>query len=201
MFSGEDMKKLAAPLALFVLMIAVGAGLIWFAERQLRDAKVKLAAATVERTQNRDRLSKIAEEEREVKEKLAVYRRLLDARVLGEEKRLEWADAVARIRKARELADVRYTVEPQRVMVSLPGKPGSVDFHASTMKLNMALLHEGDLLVFLDDLRGSGNAYYAIQRCIVSSLGAVGALTTLTPRIRAECNIDLITILDRGAKS
>lgn len=199
--SSDDLKKLAPALVMLVVLLAVGAGMIWFAERSLKEAKLRLANANTERAQNRERLSKIAEEEREVKEKLEVYRRLKDARVLGDEKRLEWADAVARIRKARELSDVRYVVEPQRLMVSLPGKPGSVDFYSSTMKLNMALLHEGDLFAFLDDLRASGNAYFSVQRCGISRLGTTGALTTLVPRIRAECNVDLITIVDRGAKS
>lgn len=199
--SRDDLKKLAPSLVMLLVLLAAGAALIWYVERSLKSAQLHLATAKTSRTENRERLSKIAEEEREVKDKLEVYRRLKDARVLGEEKRLEWADTVARIRKQRELSDVRYRVEPQQLMASLPGKPGNVDFYNSTMKLSMALLHEGDLFTFLDDLRGSGNAYFSVQRCSLTRIGETGALTTLGPRIRADCNIDLITIMDRGAKS
>lgn len=195
-----ELKKLAPALVGLVLLVAVGAGLIWFTERSLKAAQAELLSARNDRAQNREKLSKIAEEEREVKEKLDVYRRLRDARVLGEERRLEWADAVARIRKQRELADVRYLVEPQKLVVSLPGKPASVDFFASSMKLTMSLLHEGDLLTFLDDLRATGNAYHSVQRCAMTRSGAVGAPTSLAPRVQAECTVDLVTILDRGAK-
>jgi len=198
--TSTDLKKLAPALAAMVLLVGGGAALIWTTERSLKSATVELAAARNERAQNREKLSKISEEEREVKEKLEVYRRLRDARVLGDERRLEWADAVARIRKQRELADVRYLVEPQKLLVSLPGKPGNVDFFASTMKLTMSLLHEGDLLSFLDDLRGSGNAYFLVQRCGMARSGATGAPTSLVPRVQAECTVDLVTILDRGAK-
>ena len=31
------------------------------------------------------------------------------------------------------------------------------------MKVSIALLHEGDLLTFLRDLRDSGNAYYSVS--------------------------------------
>lgn len=199
--TGAELKKLAPALALLLVLGVVGAALIWYTERSLKSAQQELAAARTERTQNRERLSKIAEEERDVKEKLEVYRRLKDARVLGEERRLEWADTVTRIRKERELLDVRYRVEPQRLLVSLPGKPASVDFFSSTMKVSLALLHEGDLFAFLDDLRASGNAYYSVQRCSVTRVGQGGPLTTLAPRLRAECTIELITIMDRGAKS
>ncbi len=199
--TSAELKRLAPSLLLLVVLLAAGAALIWYAERSHKAALQQLAAARTERSQNRERLSKIAEEERDVKEKLEVYRRLKDAHVLGKERRLEWADAVSRIRKQRELIDVRYRVEAQRLLVSLPGKPANVDFYASTMKVNMALLHEGDLLGFLDDLRASGNAYYSVQRCAVTRLGQGIALTTLAPRLRAECAIDLITIMDRGAKA
>lgn len=199
-FSSAELKKLAPALVVLVLLVAGGAALIWFTDRSLKSAQAELATARNDRAQNREKLSKIAEEEREVKEKLEVYRRLRDAHVLGEERRLEWADAVARIRKQRELADVRYLVEPQKLLVSLPGNPASVDFFASTMKLTMSLLHEGDLLTFLDDLRGAGNAYYSVQRCAMTRSGVAGAPTSLAPRVQAECTVDLVTIQDRGAK-
>jgi hypothetical protein len=199
--TGAELKKLAPALALLLAVVAIGAALIWYSDRSLKSAQQELAAARTERTQNRERLSKIAEEERDVKEKLEVYLRLKDARVLGEERRLEWADTVTRIRKERELLDVRYRIEPQRLLVSLPGKPASVDFYSSTMRVTLALLHEGDLFTFLDDLRASGNAYYSLRSCTLSRTGQGGPLTTLVPRLRAECAIDLITIMDRGAKS
>jgi hypothetical protein len=69
------------------------------------------------------------------------------------------------------------------------------------MQVNMALLHEEDLLRFLSDLRASGNAYYSVKKCVVTRSGQAATGTTVTPRLRADCSIDLITILDRGAKS
>jgi len=200
-FSSEELKKLAPALVLLVVLAAAGAGLIWYSAQELKSAQSALAAAKAQRAENRERLSKIAEEERDVKEKIEIYRRLKDVHVLGEERRLEWADTVTRIRKERELLDVRYRVEPQKVLVSLPGKPASVEFRSSTMKVSLALLHTGDLFAFLDDLRASGNAYYSVQRCAVSRTGPKIPLTTLAPRLRAECTIDLITILDGAARS
>ncbi|MGH8673995.1 MAG: hypothetical protein ACREVG_06770, partial [Burkholderiales bacterium] len=132
---------------------------------------------------------------------LAVYLRLKSLRILGDEQRLEWADAMTRIRTARELLDLRYTVARQRLLVSAPGKPASVDFFASTMKVEVALLHEGDLLGFLRDLRDSGNAYYSVKRCAMTRTGQAPTGTSIVPRLRADCDIDLITILDRAAKA
>jgi len=200
-FSAAELRKLAAPLALLVGLLAAGAGLIYWTQQQQLLVEQQLEAARAERTQARERLLRIAEEEKEVNEKLAVYQRLKSLHILGEEQRLEWADAMTRIRTQRQLLDLRYIVERQRQLVSVPGKPANVDFFASTMKVSIALLHEGDLLTFLRDLRDSGNAYYSVKRCTIARTGTAPTGLTIAPRLRADCDIDLITILDRAAKA
>jgi hypothetical protein len=95
---------------------------------------------------------------------------------------------------------VSYRVERQRLLFSAPGKPANVDFFASTMRVQLQLLHEEDLLRFLADLRDSGNAFYAVRRCLVSRTGQPPTGTGIAPRLRGECEIDLITMVDRAAK-
>jgi hypothetical protein len=170
-------------------------------QQEQRAARGEVAAAREARTQARERLARIAEEEREVKEKLQVYLRLRELGVLGEERRLEWADAMTRIRTQRELPDLRYRVERKRLLTSVGAKGASVDFYASTMKVDVAALHEGDLFNFLTDLRDTGNAYYAVRRCSISRTGPAPTAAGLVPRLRADCDIDLITIIDRAAKA
>src|SRR5207249_3582961 len=136
-----DLRKLILPALACAALLAAGAALVWGAGEKLRDAQRALVSAQGERAQTGERLARIAEEEREVKEKQAVYGQLKQLNVFGEERRLEWADAIARIRSQRELLDLRYRVERQRTLASIPGKPDSVDFFASTMSVELALLH------------------------------------------------------------
>jgi len=195
-----EIRRLAAPLAVALALLGAGAVLVWSAGSALATAQRELAAAQAERRQASERLARIAEEEREVKEKIDLYRRLKQFNILGEEQRLEWADAINRIRRERELLDLRYQVERQRLLVSAPGKPANVDFYASTMKVDLALLHEEDLMRFLADLRESGNAFYSVKKCALTRTGQALSGATISPRLRGECEIDLITIVDRGAK-
>jgi hypothetical protein len=195
-----ELRRLLPPVLAAIALLGAGAALIWWAQHSLAAAQRVFAAAQLERRQNAERLARIAEEEREVKEKLDVYQRLKQLNVLGEERRLEWADAIARIRSQRELLDLRYRVERQNLLASVPGKPANVDFYASTMKVNLSLLHEEDLLRFLGDLRASGNAYYSVKQCAIERTGLAATGTTITPRLRADCEIDLITVIDRAAK-
>ena len=200
-FTSQELKKLAVPLLLLVALLGAGAGLIVWTQGEERTVAGQLAAARTERTQARERLTRIADEEKEVSDKLAVYRRLKSLHILGEEQRLEWADSMTRIRTTRELLDVRYTVDRQRLLSAFAGKPAGVEFFASTMKVDIALLHEGDLLIFLRELRDSGNAYYSVRQCGITRTGIAATGTSIVPRLRAQCEIDLITIMDRAAKT
>ena len=197
----EELRRIALPLLAAVALLGAGAALVWLSGQSLGANQRQLAAAQAERRQNTERLARIAEEEREVKEKLDVYKQLKSLHILGEEQRLEWADAMTRIRTTRELLDLRYLVDRQRLISTFAGKPAGVEFFASTMKVEIALLHEGDLLAFLRDLRDSGNAYYAVKRCAITRTGTAPTGTSIVPRLRAECEIDLVTIMDRAEKT
>lgn len=199
-FTREELRRLLLPGIVAGAFLVAGAALVWLSGESLRSAQAALATAQAERRSNNERLARISEEEREVNEKIDLYKRLKGLNILGEERRLEWADAINRIRASRELLDLRYVVERQRLLVSAAGKPASVDFYASSMKVDMALLHEEDLLRFLSDLRQSGNAFYSVKRCMLVRTGQAGGAATIAPRLRADCDIDLITIRDRGAK-
>lgn len=199
-FTADELRKLAAPAIALVALVALGATLIWYVQELRAQETRQLAAARADRVQANERLSRIAEEEREVKEKIEVYRRLKDLDIIGEERRLRWIDSMAHIRTQRELLDLRYQVERQKQLVSVAGKAGAVELNSSLMNVELALLHEGDLLGFLSDLRQSGNAYYSVQRCGVTRTGQSVSATGLAPRLRASCRIELITILDRAAK-
>lgn len=196
----DELKRLIAPLAIALVAFSAGAALVWSAGQTLTAAQRTLAAASAERKASTERLARIAEEEREVRQKLDVYQRLKQLSIIGEENRLEWADSIARIRRERELLDLRYVIERQKLLVSVPGKPANVDFYASTMRVDLALLHEGDLMRFLADLRAAGNAYYAVRRCDMMRTGQAPSGSTMAPRLSANCEIELVTIRDRAAK-
>jgi hypothetical protein len=198
--TNEELKRLAAPLLVAIALLAAGAALVWWSDASLKQARRGLAAAQEQRKQDTARLARIAEEEREVKANLALYNQLRALHVLGEERRLEWADAIARIRAQRELLDLRYRVERQRLLSAIPGHPENVEFYASTMQVDLQLLHEEDLLRFLGDLRASGNAYYSVKQCAIQRTGVAANGTTISPRLRANCLIDLITVVDKAAK-
>ena len=193
--SGGVSREIAPQGAVLAALLTAGSVLVWFTHQGLARETRALAAAENELRQRTERLGRVAEEEREARDYVELYQRFKDLRILGEERRLEWVETLARIRTARELADVRYQVERQKVLKTLPGKPG-LELRSSTMKVELALVHEGDLLGFLEDLRASGNAYYSVRQCSITRSDETHPATPVAHRLRATCQIDLITLAE-----
>ena len=188
-------REIAPQTAALLALVGTGIALAWVAQQALARENRTLAAAQVELRLGTDRLTRAAQDDREGRDYIELYQRLKDLRILGEERRLEWVETLARIRAARELAEVRYQVERQKVLKTLPGKP-ALDVRSSTMKVELALLHEGDLLGFLEDLRASGNAYYSVRQCSITRSAEAVPAARVAPRLRATCQIDLITLAE-----
>ncbi len=193
--------QLAAAGVACALLLGVGAVLVWGAELNLAGARASLAAARTARAQTEERLLRISDEEREVSEKLAVYHRLRSLGILGEERRLDWVEALGQLRRRLALPGLHYKVERRSLLASTSGKNAPVDAYSSMLKLDLSLLHEGDLLRALSALRESGNAYYSVKHCRIERVTPLPSGRSIAPRLHAECEIDLITLVDRAARS
>jgi hypothetical protein len=86
--TSADLRQLAVPLAIAAGLLAAGAGLIWGAQQAFVSAQRVAAGAQAERQRNTERLARIAEEEREVKQKIDVYQRLKALNIIGDIEKL-----------------------------------------------------------------------------------------------------------------
>jgi hypothetical protein len=129
------------------------------------------------------------------------YEQMRQRGVVGEQSRLDWIESIARIKNDRKLFEIRYNFDAQRPL-DYPGlvATSAADFVVSRLKLDMLLLHEGDLMNFLADLQAGIKAHVSVRNCTVTRIerGAASGATTLQPRLRAECQVDLVSV--RGLK-
>ncbi len=190
----RDIKSLRLPVAACLVLILAGAACISFADSYLQETRQSGAAAAAQRTEVQTRLASANEEEREIKANLQQYQALAARGIVGEEKRLDWVDTVTAIKNERRLFSIGYSIEPQKEL-DYPGfsPGGSVKFMVSRVKITMQLLHEEDLLNFIDDLARRGKPSLSVRSCNVTREGPSGG-TTLAPRLQASCVFDLITI-------
>jgi hypothetical protein len=191
----SDLKRLGLPIAACVALALAGVACYLAADNYLRDAKELGAAMTAQRAEVQTRLARANEEEREITANLQQYQALAARGIVGEEKRLDWIDAITAIKNERQLFNIGYSIEPQKEL-DYPGfaPGGGVNFVFSRVKIELQLLHEEDLLNFIDDLAKRGRSYLSVRSCDVQRTERRSGGTTLDPRLQAACVFDLITI-------
>jgi hypothetical protein len=187
---------------LLFLVLAVLTSFAMTTTAQKLVVRVKLAQQQL-LTQQRDirnRLMRAPEEEQELRSKIALYQQLQDRGVIGQEERLNWVEQIGKIKAARRLFDLQYEISPQKSLTDtiLPGGAvaGEYEFMASTMNLQMPLLHENDLLGFITDLRRAVHAHILVRDCAIERVPPSGE-NRLTAQLRAVCTIDWITLREK----
>lgn len=123
---------------------------------------------------------------------------LLKRRIIGEAARQEWLDEIRHLREEKRLFEIHWELEtghPLEAVVA-PGRGSGYEFVAYRLHIKMPLLHEEDLLRFLEDLRSRLSAFVRPRHCTMDILSQPDnpASGSIPPRLQAECEIDLITL-------
>lgn len=196
MIRPSALRRLRLPLVGALAMAALGAGLAYSLMSWHRDENRLKHQADATRSEIRQRLARAREEEAEIKTKIDRFNELAARGVIGDEHRLDWVETLRAVRENRRLYDLAYELAPQAALdaITAPGSSGSFEFYSSRMRLSLPLLHEGDLINLLVDVKSSASAYVRPRRCVMErtrSNDVNGA------ELRADCDIDWITIRDR----
>ena len=197
----DELKSLRMPLAVAIGLLALGTAGLIASGYYLGEARTAQDATRLSRVAAQERVLRVAEEERGIRDDLVYYEQMRQRGIVGEQSRLDWIESIARIKNDRKLFEIRYNFDAQRA-IDYPGlvATSAADFVVSRLKLDMLLLHEGDLLNFLADLQAGIKAHVSVRKCTVTRIerGAAPGATTVQPRLRAECQVDLISV--RGVK-
>lgn len=196
-----DFAKLRGALLLFVILVAAGAATVYFTLEEQKRATLARAKAIDLRSKAETRLRLVSSEEQEIKQKSAQFQQMIDRGIVGIENRLDWVELLRETRDRNRLFEFGYEITPQEKLASVP--PG-YDFNSSLMKIDLPLLHEGDLLHLLDDIQRDARALVIPREC---------RLTRMPPRppgsdqrgpaanLRAACTLQWITVRAPEKKS
>lgn len=194
----KDLKRLQWAIGFLVAMALVGGGSVWSSlqARQAGEKAFREAAAA-----NKDMQSKLArarDEEQELRGKIGRFEALKARGYIGPERRLDWIEAIARIKSSRRLLGLDYEFSPQRPVDAsiLPGgaSAGGFEIMASQMRLQIQLLHEKELLTFLDELRNSVQALIQIRACAIERIAPSTVNRGNNAQLKAECTLEWITL-------
>ena len=198
MLNKDNLKRLRIPIVATLLLIGSGVASLIAVENYVDVAKENKKGTQARAIAAQDRVARASEEEKEIRANLIHYQKMVASGIVGARERLDLIDSIAAIKKARRLFEIKYSIAPQSVL-EYPGvqPTGSLDFVNSPMRVDMSLLHEDDLLNFIEDLKASKQTHVTVRHCSMQRIAGV-SLTSgpATPTIKAECLLDLINLLE-----
>lgn len=186
-FPREDFPLIRTAVVLLAITVVLGAasvaGSIYLQDlmRQNKLADQKRLAEI------RVKLDRVREEEQQIRRYHAKYQELIEQGIVGGEKRLDWIENITRIKVERKLFEFGYQIAAQQPMQTDAALArGELGLYGSLMKLNLAVLHEGDWLNALNDLKQKSGGVSLLRECTVARAGGDSNMVA-APKLEAEC--------------
>lgn len=192
----QDWQKLQIPLVILGMVFITVALLIGFA--QYYSASQEQAMQTQQNLLNaaRGRYQSSGSEKDMITEFLPQYQALINQGFVGEERRIEWVDDLRAQHKNHQLFGIKYNISQQEKYTPVFAQNlGGFVLHRSIMKLELDMLHEGDLLQLTESLNVNNAASFLLRDCEIVRLNAGGAPSNqLTANLHAQCELDWLTL-------
>lgn len=189
-----DWKELRGAIIVLVICLSVGITIlyasIYFQERMQRefsrnDARFRSIS---------QRYLAVDEEEKLINEYYPKFIELFKNGIIGKEQRLNWIEVLRTATRELNLPRLSYQIESQKPYT--PGytiNPGKFKVFSSNMKLEMSLLHEGDLFNIFSELDNEAKGLYSPTMCTLSSTGEITEQRDAS-NIKASCELQWYTI-------
>lgn len=202
-FSTKDIPHIRGLLIIAILILVLGVIAVYVSDEILNEAQQSKITADQEWSDAVRKLERTKNEQEDLQGYYHQYQNLVEQNIIGEEKRLDWIESIGKIRNKLNIFSVRYKLDPQETLniagTDLPGS--SFDLHRSSMKLGLSLLHEGQLLSFIDALSEETKGMYLLDSCILTRNNDLTRKLKFTPNLEAECTLGWITLNEKNVDS
>jgi type II secretory pathway pseudopilin PulG len=189
----EQLKALRGPLVLLVMALAAAAGAIYYTQLLRQQAQTALVQQQKQLREAQTRMQRSGDEKSIIVQYVDKYRQLQQSGFIGEERRINWLDALRAANERTDLFGVNYGIEAQQAYPHAAElNPGQIGLRQSVMKLDFRLLHELDLLRFFEALRLENTGLFHLDQCSLRRTEATNVVR-YQPNITANCQLAWIT--------
>ncbi len=196
-FSTKDLPRTRGLLIISVLTLVLGAIIAYVSNGVLIEAQQSKITADREWSEAHRKLERTKSEKEDLQGYYHQYQNLVEQNVIGQERRLDWIESIEKIRNKLNIFSVKYKLEPQETLnFETVTTSNSFDLHRSNMTLDFSLLHEGQLLNFLDTLSKEAKGMYLLESCTLTRNDFVRQLRFI-PNLQAKCTLGWITLNEK----
>jgi hypothetical protein len=201
-FSTKDIPHIRGLLVMTILTLILGAIAVYASDEMLNEAQQSKIIADQEWSDAIRKLERTKNEQEDLQGYYHQYQNLVEQNIIGEEKRLDWIESIEKIRNSLNIFSVKYKLDPQETldMVGTDLSSSRFDLRRSSMTLGLSLLHEGQLLNFIDALSEEAKGMYLLDSCVLTRNDLIRKLK-FTSNLEAECTLGWITLNEKNVDS
>lgn len=190
----QDLRKLRYPLISFAIALILMTLAVGYAELRRNTMKQAVQKQQNQLNQARQRYQSSGLEKETIIKYLPVYKQLISQGFVGEERRIEWVDNLRTIQQQHKLFGINYSIKTQEAYKpSFAINAGSFSLYRSIMKLELFMLHEGDLLTMIEAMNAEQTTPFILRECEITRL-PTNNFERLTPNLVAKCELDWLTL-------
>lgn len=194
----RDFRKLLLPLAATLTLLVMAGALAWWSHAEKDGAAQERNRAAEGKTRIETRLRQFHSEESDLKARSQLLQHLQDAGILGEERRLDWMEQLRNTQRDLRLPGLNYEFAVQAPL-NRAAASGYTWFN-SPLRLQLRLLHEGDLLNALDHLQRQAHAMVIVRSCRLAPPPVKDERRESVAALQADCTLDWLTVRQAVAK-
>ncbi len=193
----QDWRRLRWPLvSLGAALILIGL-LVSFADQYRQQHEMAMQTQQNLLNQARQKYQSSDIERDMIVQYLPQYNELLSGGFIGEERRIEWIETLRQIHAQHKLFSIDYKISLQEdYKPTFLGGLGNFTLHRSVMRLDMNLLHEGDLFTLLEGLRTQSTPFIVRDCALNRTYNTRISMDNLNANLKASCEIDWLTLRD-----
>lgn len=161
-----DWSVIKFPTIIFIVVLLVSVALIYgswtFKEDMFSEYKKNKAMFTAVSQQ----YLAVDENEKIIRQYYPEFIALFKKGFVGREHRLNWIETLRAASERIKLPGLTYDISPQEeYSPEFSTNMGRFALYSSTMKLNISMLHEGDLSRFIEDINEHVEGIFTITKC------------------------------------
>lgn len=202
--TGADWQALRYPLLALAAALLASAALVIFTRQELSHEKSRYTSQEAVMREAHERLQKSDDEKDRILRYRASFIALQQRGFVGEEQRINWVDALRAASLNLKMFGVNYQIEAQQpYSAPLVMDVGQYRAYQSLMKISLGLLHEEDLMRFVNALTEQRVGIFTLRECSLQRQSS-GKLENarVQANLQADCSLAWLSISEaKGAES
>lgn len=194
-FSQSDLPHIKWSLLTFIITLSLGGTAVFISQKFANNAQTAKLNAQNQLSDARTRLNAARDDQENMSAYTKEYSAIQRLEIIGDERRLDLIEDLDTLRKRNRVIDFKYSIAPQQDYTPSPALDnGNFNLKYSSMKLQIELLHEEQLINFFDSLRHDINGWFILDKCSLERVSATPA------QLKADCEGGWFTMKNRNAK-